>query len=370
MLSRQTFFSNKGSVTIESALILPLIIGVFVVGYTFLYASFCHAKIQNKLNELCIELNYRSYILHEIGIIDKLQSLYEMNKYQQLTFEEATRFLDNVKTQLISSHQITDITPDEAKVSYDRFNTDNDLQYFLEDIYNITGEIENIVNTSAKFSSTIKEEAIYYVFRQYVSYFVQSPLQNFCDDENMDTVISLETCNVFLEGDAGKITMSYSLKIPFLFGLSKQLQLSNSGYVHLFTGANTLIQYSNVDLESGDYGHEDTTGSTDTVSEDDNGLSKEVYVTNNGIRYHEDKYCFHINVIAQPLIWTPSLKKTGCEICVHEDSLNEYMIVYATEGSSVFHTNYRCRTIYHSVRTISEKEAIVKGYTPCKTCSK
>jgi hypothetical protein len=106
------------------------------------------------------------------------------------------------------------------------------------------------------------------------------------------------------------------------------------------------------------------------TTEDQNRRALKVYITANGAKYHTNPSCFHIKVDPYPMILGPDPKKSPCSFCSSKVDLYPSMMVYSTNSSSVFHSNKHCHAIYHVVSSMSEKEAIVKGYSPCLTCSK
>lgn len=365
ILNRQ-LTTTQGSITIEAALILPFVIGVFVLGFSFMYVSYCHAKIQNRLNELCVEFEYSSYLLHELRIVDRIQELYQQNQDQQISYEEAPQFIKEVSPIL---------------TSFNGGSSDgNSLNTEFSTIIQSVESFRNIMTFASELPSTIKCETLYFLMREWGENFFGPRLQSYCNEENISTNISIDHCELFLEDDTGSISISYSIKLPFSFGIFKSIKMCNSAYIHTFAGAERLIEESIVDLDESTYGEEDSYIDEENIDElenqdeqnddeKDNNAIK-VYVTDAGIRYHIDPYCFHINVIATPMILGENPGKSPCDICSKTIETKLYMVVYSTENSSVYHVENRCRTIYHKLHTLSEKEAIVKGYTPCLTCSK
>lgn len=394
MVIKNRFHSTQGSITVEAALILPIIIGVFILGFSLMYLSYCHAKIQNRLNELCIEFGYSSYLLHELEVVDKIQDIYIENSEQKVTVDEARHFvetlrpmLQTIKTDSFLNKDDHDSILDEEYINNgsSELSDNSAIESEFSTLTKYIDTFQSALTMSSNLPSTIRCESLYFLMRAWGEAFFKPQLQAYCDQENINTIVSIEHCELFLENDTGRITVNYFIKMPFTFGIFQKVRLSNSGYIHIFSGSSELLQQRVDDLEMSDYGADNLTDVSNVEDKADSGKEesenqeenqenqenrKKVYVTESGIRYHTDQYCFHINVIAAPMILGDNPKKKPCEICSKHTEIKLYMVVYSTEGSDIYHIQNRCRTIYHYVRSISEKEAIVKGYTPCLTCSK
>jgi len=366
-----------GSVTIEAALILPMIISVFVFGFSLMHMTFVHAKLQNHLNQLCIDTSYSSYILHELDILDRIQGLYQSSKDDALTYDEMTDFIQETKP-LIQSMKATNVSqnnhlwlninePYDSSENYT--DTSFDALLFIEMVSDSVESYQQMVELTEKLPATIKTESIYFLTSQLGRKYFQSKMEEYCNLEKINVTVSVTHCEMFFENDAGNVTIEYTYELPIGIGVSKNIKLSNHAYMHAFGGCNTLLTTENDDLSESDYGSTELENK-DNQKVDQNGCALSVYITTKGTKYHLNPLCFHIKVDPYPMMLGPNPKKLPCEFCAKHVTTNPSMMVYSTNSSNIYHTNQYCHAIYHEIKELTEKEALVKGYMPCGTCSK
>lgn len=370
---------QKGSVTIEAALILPIIISVFVFCFSLMYMTFCHVKIQNHLNQLSVDLSYSSYALHELGILDRIQDVYCSNKSDSLSVTELSEFVQLIRPIIkeaeidvskINSKQLLSI--DKVKQSN---NSLSDIAKPANDlITSITtwGEAyDTLILISKKFPSTLKTESIYYLTSQLGRLYFQERLQSYCNQEHIDVQIEISHCELFLEDNSGIVTIEYEYNLPIGLGMHRTVTLVNSCYLYAFAGKGSLEQLELTDLEKSDYGNwKNNESSHNQQDKDQDGFDLQVYITPGGAKYHTNPACFHIKVEPYPMMLGTNQKKNPCLLCSQNKNITPSMMIYSTNTSNIYHINQYCRAIYHNIKEISEKEAIVKGYTPCLTCAK
>jgi len=377
MMIKRIGVNCKGSVTIEAALILPIIISVFVFGFSLMHMTFIHAKLQNHLNQLCIDTSYSSYILQELDILDRIQELYQSSKNDALTYEEMTDFIQGVKPIMQSLKSSSAPQQDNLwmniaepfAVTQKNGDTSFDALLFMERVSDSVETYQQMVELSDMIPSTIKTESIYFLTSQLGRNYFQTNLEEYCNLEKIDIDVSVTHCEMFFENDTGKVIIEYMYELPVGIGIKKNIKLSNSAYMHVFGGSNTLVNSTIDDLSESDYGSTEL-DNTDNQTEDQNGCALKVYITTKGTKYHNNPLCFHIKVDPYPMMLGPNPKKKPCDFCAKHVSVNPSMMVYSTNSSNVYHTNQYCHAIYHEIKELTEKEAIVKGYAPCGTCNK
>jgi SUMO ligase MMS21 Smc5/6 complex component len=193
---------QKGSITIEAALILPLVISCFVFGFSLMYTMFSHVKIQNHLNQLCVDLSYSSYVFHELGIVDKIQKVYQSEKEETLTYEELKEFVQI--TQPLLEHNPPNTTQLPSITS--PFVQKNTSKSQIESVENLirtitiwTEEYNTLLSLAKKMPSTIKTESLYYLTSQLGRAYFQDKLQAYCTQERIRTTIYIKHLELFFE---------------------------------------------------------------------------------------------------------------------------------------------------------------------------
>lgn len=98
-----------------------------------------------------------------------------------------------------------------------------------------------------------------------------------------------------------------------------------------------------------------------------------VYITANGTVYHKDASCTYLKLSIRQVSKnqvdeernSSGAKYYPCEYC---DNRQAGEILYITTYGTRYHTTLSCSELLRSVTSVSEKEAIEKGYRPCSKC--
>lgn len=135
----------------------------------------------------------------------------------------------------------------------------------------------------------------------------------------------------------------------------EKIKVRNRGFMYVFNGLNDYEDYWKKHV----------------TQKEEKDATNTVYVTLQGVRYHMDKQCFHIYVKAEEVLYKDMAgKRIPCSHCAKNFVPEETTVIYTTKSSSIFHRDARCHSIYHQLLHFEKEEAITRGYTPCKTCSK
>lgn len=114
-------------------------------------------------------------------------------------------------------------------------------------------------------------------------------------------------------------------------------------------------------------------GSTGEGGDEQASSSEIVYVTEKGNAYHCREDCSYLKVKVQAVLLSKidaQRNSSGgkyylCEFCDHIEA-GEY--VYITSHGTSYHTEYRCRGIYHNILSMNLQEAVDRGYRRCSKC--
>lgn len=97
------------------------------------------------------------------------------------------------------------------------------------------------------------------------------------------------------------------------------------------------------------------------------GLQKNVYVTEYGRVYHEDRLCSHIHLKIYMVSESEAKQHPPCEKCAKDigDTAGTF---YVTESGDCYHSRLGCSGLKRSVERMSVEEAVSGGCVPCSRC--
>jgi len=349
--------NNNGSITIEAAIILPFVMFVCLLIFSLSSMAYNHAKVQTLLNQVCVELSYDSYMFDELGVIDAIQDITNKSIGDTLTMEDIKSFGETLLNNPLES----------MSFQLSGMNDYTNPIEFIDVASSGLDIIGNSIDYSRKIKDTLVDEGLYYVTTTYGRYYVKDKLDTYLHDAGIEIDFTIEHLELFNYDDSGVVIISYEYEFPFKILKTSSIKQVNSGYIHLFGGHGDYNEKYHKDIKTSSYGSGDD---LDNEDKDEDGFYKKVYITDKGVKYHKNPICFHIkvNVMSVPLSMVTN--KEPCSHCVNESTASNNRIVFTTLGSSVYHSSATCYSIYHNISILSEKEAILKGYEACGTCSK
>lgn len=93
-----------------------------------------------------------------------------------------------------------------------------------------------------------------------------------------------------------------------------------------------------------------------------------VYVTEYGNVYHEDRMCSHIHLKIYMVGADEAKQYPPCERCV-QNSVDTGSTYYVTESGECYHCRLGCSGLKRTVQRMTVEEAAAGGYGPCSRCS-
>ena len=97
-------------------------------------------------------------------------------------------------------------------------------------------------------------------------------------------------------------------------------------------------------------------------------IHENVYVTEYGRVYHEDRMCSHIQLKIYMVGADEAKKYPPCERCVRSGS-DTGTTYYVTESGECYHCRLGCSGLKRNVQRMTMEEAVMGGCTPCSRCS-
>lgn len=93
-----------------------------------------------------------------------------------------------------------------------------------------------------------------------------------------------------------------------------------------------------------------------------------VYVTEYGNVYHEDRMCSHIHLKIYMVGADEAKQYPPCERCA-QNSVDTGSTYYVTESGECYHCRLGCSGLKRTVQRMTVEEAAAGGYGPCSRCS-
>ncbi len=333
-----------------------MVMGVFLLFFTLMHMAYTHAKVQHCLNEVCKELSYDSYVIDELDITDGLQSAFAKTQGEWLEYEELKAFSERLRNgQLLV----------EGGHAIDQFDASSPIS-FVKSVSDGLELLDGAVASGKALSRTVYGEGIYYVTRFFGEAYIRNGLEKKFEESGLKVDFEFEHLELFLDDDSGVVVISYPCRLPLKVPGMEALEMKNSGYVRIFSGyAEHNTRYHRA-VERSAYGK----GEKGESDADEDESIPQVYLTPHGKKYHRNPACFHIKVNPYPVRLSAVSGKKPCGYCADDIDRETDCTVYTTNSGDVYHATLSCTAIHHHIRMMSEKEAIVRGYGPCGTCSR
>lgn len=370
----------KGSLTIETALVLPIFIFAISSFIFLIKVVYIHEQVQFALSEAANKISLGSYVLEKNGLLSLQQETYtkaKANLNQTLnavnTVTESINGLTDFKNDI--SHEVNEIAFESTN---NKKNIVARLDAVTKDINAIKQNIEtDIVQIYTQISDTIESIQVLAEDSKHVvtsagvvpgmevinnvigSKIVASIVNQYISTEdyenwrivNGNKGMDYSGSRFCLGDDDITLIVNYSIEIPFLQYLIKPINMTQAVKTRAYLGNGNFH-------------------SNNKYSSFTKGESTIVYITKHGTKYHTSRNCRYINVqIKETTYGNVKNEKAICEVCAsNKKELMDSTIVFTTDASDIYHTNKSCWTIKREVMPISLEEAKEKGYMICSKC--
>lgn len=404
---------NKGSISIEAAMVLPIVCGIFIIGVNIIQIFYLHTRVQIILNETMLEMQKEVYILETLGVWEYFQEKYAEVEHDDLGSlqEKFSEYIEMEKKILKNSYN--------HSLETERKNTKAiDLQEVIAGYEFIEENYEQIVS----IHKSLPKEGIHLLSRIFATKAIKMPLEKKVENEGLNLQsINIVKSDTYFEDNNAVIIVEYYyiMKNPFFIELKFKLQ--NTVYCKAFLGKERQsvegeIKLFQMLMDTIFEGEENNFTNVEDWTKHRKEMEKVVYITKRGEKYHTSKTCRHI---FKESIEIPLAKTWEMEICSYCRNENQHVKehnhikkqehikeqsqtkrknktkeqsyikendhmkknmqtkeyiqtpkVYITKYGEVYHTNQECRILQHNIEEMQKKEAMLKGYTHCKTCKK
>ncbi len=357
--------SYSGSLTIETSLVLPIVMIILTVILYMSHLLYTENLIHSRMLIASDRLSISAVLLDKTSLVSDMQKAYQEgdevveefhNAYSNLTGEDARlsdgisdiAYLLNDLYKEIGSINISN--PKNILLSLSKLNSNfkdirsafkDGILKSLPDVSFFNNLSENIFNAGKTlginlFSQLISETGVKYEFSKLVS------------DADLDKMrvsdLQIKNGAFFIPDDTISFTYSYSIFFPFT---SDYL---DNGYV--------------VERKVCTRGFTGSYDANEIKAKKVKGMKKYVYVATTT----EGNLCYHYLSCLRKPVYTIAWDDLGSRNICRRCKKNSIMVdkLYCVSGSSKVHFDRKCSTIYSRyVERITIEEAEKKGYRPC-----
>ncbi len=350
LINKDFVKEERGSITIEAAIILPIVIIIFLLFLSLMKMSYILGKMQLELNRICEEFTYDSYLIESLGLFDEVQDIYGRIGEETYSHEEVM--------SLANGDYKIDIQPIEFSIT--------EPEKILDRGKELLGFIVEANEIGSQIKDTFRKEGVYFLTNMVGRTYFESKIEEVLENNEFEFFVTIEHLEMCVEEDSGTIIISYPYDVKAWLPILETVTLQNSCSLQLFSGHGDYNKKYQKAIETSAYGE----GEKSQDIADDDGYLRKVYVTEKGEKYHKSMFCFHIKVLPIPVLKAKIGNTPICNKCEDLDTNGINAYVYKTKNGDVYHTVLTCPAIYHIRSDMSEKEALAKGYSPCGSCSR
>jgi len=377
---------QKGVVTIEAAIILPIFIVSIISMIYFIKVIYIQDQIQSALTRTAHEVGTHAYLLDKIGLVDAQQQLYVTGRKSSQTLGEA---VNNIKINAVELNQkMVDMTgfiaaDKTTELSWPTISSKKDLLGLIEEVWvmmavlpgeikeinqYITGLLEHIkvlveegpshgINIGKGelvelTNGAITSRVMTHTFKKYIP---EKQLEAWHVLDN-NGYIDFDDSNYMLVEDTVEVVARYRIGLPFINGVS--IPIYQSVVARTFTGS---------------YDYECTYKRKVPTRDHSDGKGEIYYTTKNGMSYHYFG-CLR-NEMTSDYYKNTKLGDVKCEICEGKhlfDGITGETIIYYTSRSAnklsrTIHIDHKCVGVYKkNIIAVTREEAEKMGKTPCR----
>ncbi len=358
--------SNRGSMTIEAAVVIPFVAIIFAVVIYMSHMLYVENRIHSNMLIAANEVGVSACILDKTGGINKLQKEYQ--KSDEFIGKTAGRYTD-AKEAFNKLRENKDIILKSSDSILEDFNSvrgisdlgslKDSAESIIENIGKGKDNIDTIIGAITFFAKNakgivvegVKAGAISILSETIAENYVEYRFKSIISDEELRRMnvsnMDISRASYMLPDDTIRFSYSYDIYIPFV--------------TDIFDDKYTVNRNVLVRAYTGSYDTEEAVNKKKKEKSDDNI----VYVaktSGEGICYHKLE-CLRKPVKkfkAQP----PYRGNSVCKWCEAHKTMGKS--VFKTSKSSKVHYIRECPRIYSAdIKAMPQEEAVKRGYKVC-----
>ena len=320
---------KKGSVTVEAALLIPILLSVFMAFLYFFQVIWIQEKVNHGLWQTAQEISQYGYVY------------FDLHKS------------DDKKTENEIAKDVTE-TRNTVKEAGEKNKTGNNVNE-TSDSKNHAGNTVNETDSEKNFSS--KEENI--ASKYIKGLLTGAHMKKYISDDFLNSTCVVGGAggvtyftSAFQEDEKIKLQATYEIQMPLFQIIAPKMRFTQQVNSRVFYGTEKI------------------------------GLSAEeeseiVYITKNSQEskvYHLSPECSYLkhNILQSRLSEMQNRRNISggkyypCEKCIRNQKLSDDTIVYYTLQGNRYHLTATCKTLAPDV--IAKRKSELKGYRACTKC--
>lgn len=328
----------RGSVTIEAALILPIVFYAMLVLFGLMSYLHMDYQIHRIATDVAIEFSYDSYLVHELGLTDLIA--HHSKQRQSL-----------MPMDLVEAKEQVDQTIYEVQsngVSEEWLQSAGQLMEMSKTLVNKAGKLPGEINGVVKSEGTILASRL--LFDNYFKYKIKKRLSHISSFRPGQ--LRIKSSYYYHDFKASELFVSYLYDFPVRIPFLKQAEIVCPIYVENFVG--NIPRYDGSKYKEKEVKKE----------EEDKQI---VYITENGERYHTLRQCTSIYTKYEKVEKLSISKGKECKVCAKKGfAFSDF--VFKTKASDTYHASEKCTKLNYNVMEITLEEAENRGLTHCGIC--
>ncbi|TCT11648.1 TadE-like protein [Natranaerovirga pectinivora] len=374
---------NKGSLTVEAALVLPIFIFAILFISYFIKVIYIQENIQHALDQTATHLATYAYAYDKVELKDLQQQAYKKySKESEDIKEDVYGIIESGIDIFYDIHNIWNLgEAAEEPGSINELNGADDLSGLINNyssqvtqiMSEIKGTVSNLISNITNLGQGIniilnhKDEVLAYGKKDGFEYIIntigmqsaKTIFKSYINDDSLKNYyvvngfkgLNFSNSQFMLENDHIDLVVTYKLELPIPIKIINNINLIQRVKVRAWTGYN----YEN------------------NIEDDNLEEVFRVYVSKSAIEneletiYHTNELCRYINIQIIVTAFKEVKERDPCNVCADEDEVSDEDIVYVTNGGRVYHMDENCFTINRTISYLPLEELV--NPRECKTCA-
>ncbi len=332
----------KASVTIEAAIVVPIVFYTMMVLYSLMSYLYLDYRLSRAAAEVAVDFSYDSYLLYHLEVSELLA--HHSYQRQSLKVEDILKL--EKKAGELTQKPIDFHTPAAGELIGD-----------FREIAEMSGDMaKKISKLPEELPGIGKSEATVYVSRMFFDHYLKQKISRQLAGASgfQAERLSIEFGRYLYDFKASSFYVRYLYTFPLPLPFLKQAEIRQPIYVESYIG--NIRRYDGEKYQKKEEEQEDP---------------KEplVYVTEKGARYHTNRCCISIYSPVYEFTKEELHNCKACQTCKKKGWIFSD-IVYKTNSSTIYHAKKECSQVNHQVTEIPLSEAEERGLTQCRHCQK